>query len=246
VVWTELSDDGGPVLRYVEGVRDLLPIADRATVAPGRTVIEAVASAMSQLPGWKLATEDPELAEAMIAAGAVQTRHAYVMSADPSMHRDAPVVEIVPRSSIDVREFLPGWLASLPPGHPDHEDGTHEEIIERCWDWYDEPQWLAREHRSSGLVVSDGRVVAGIIISLRPQPVPYGGPWVHDVWRVPGESVPGTGAALIAQAMRLLDEDGLTTLGLAVSAGNPARRVYDRLGFIQQLEAWTFRIPPKS
>jgi ribosomal protein S18 acetylase RimI-like enzyme len=94
--------------------------------------------------------------------------------------------------------------------------------------------------------VSNHRVVAGIIISLRPQPVPYGGPWVHDVWRVPGESAPGTGAALIAQAMRLLDEDGLTTLGLAVSEGNPARRVYDRLGFIQQFEAWTFRIPPNS
>jgi hypothetical protein len=241
VKWTELSDEVGPVLRYVEGVRDLLPIADLATVAPGRTVIEAAAAAMSQLPGWKLATEDPELAEAMI-----QTRHAYVMSADPSIHRDAPVVEIVPRSSIDVREFLPGWLAASPPGDPDHEDGTDQEIIERCWDWYDEPVWLAREHRSSGLVVSDGKVVAGIIISLRPQPVPYGGPWVHDVWRMPGDSVPGTGAALIAQAMRLLDEDGLTTLGLAVSAGNPARRVYDRMGFIQQLEAWTFRIPPKS
>ena len=241
--WTHLLDDDGPALEYVEGVRDKLPIADLARVAPGRTHGQAAVAALSRLSGWKLATEDAKLAEAVRRAGAVQTRHATVMSADPSPHRDAPAVEMVPRRSIDVRDILPGWLASSPVGHPDHEEGPEAEIIEQSWDWYDEPEWLEREHRSSGLVVRDGQVVAGIIISLRPQPVPYGGPWVHDVWRVPGISDPGTGAALLAQAMRMLAEDGFTTLGLAVSEGNPARRVYDRLGFVKQLEAWTFLLP---
>jgi ribosomal protein S18 acetylase RimI-like enzyme len=67
---------------------------------------------------------------------------------------------------------------------------------------------------------------------------------VHDVWRVPGVSEPGIGAALIAQAMRLLDEDGQPVLGLTVSDGNPARRVYERLGFQPVLESWTLHLPP--
>jgi hypothetical protein len=145
-----------------------------------------------------------------------------------------------------VRAFLQGWLAAYPPGHPDHEEGTDDEIVARCWDWYDEPEWLAREHRSSGLVVKDGRVVAGIIVSIRPQPLPFGGPWVHDVWRVAEVSEPGTGAALIAQAMRMLDQDGQPVLSLAVSEGNPARRVYESLGFVQQIESWTVHIPSTS
>lgn len=242
--WTELLDRQGPVLQYVDDIRDQLPTADLTRIAPGRSADEAADAAMSRLAGWLLATEDPSLATAMLDRGAVPIRHAHVMSADTSLHRGAPHLELVPRDSIDVREYLDGWLAAYPDGHPDHETGSTDEIIARCWDWYDEPIWREREHRSSGLLVRDGSVVAGIIVSLRPQPVPYGGPWIHDVWRVPDVSEPGTGAALIAQAMRMLDEDELPTLGLAVSAGNPAQAVYERLGFVNQLEAWTFRIPP--
>lgn len=243
--WTELLDRQGPILQYVDDVRDQLPTADLARVPAGRTADEAADAAVGRLAGWLLATEDPDLAAALLGRGATPIRHAHVMSARTAEHRDAPVIELVPRTSVDVRDYLPGWLAAYPAEHPDHETGSTDEIIARCWAWYDEPVWLEREHRSSGLLVQDGQVVAGIIVSLRPQPVPYGGPWVHDVWRVPQASEPGTGGLLIAQAMRMLDEDGLATLGLAVSHGNPAQRVYERLGFSQQLEAWTLRVPSK-
>lgn len=244
--WTQLLDRDGAALQYVEDTRDGLPIADLTRVAPGRPVDEAADIALSRLPGWLLATEDRELAETLLAKGAGQVRHARLMGADTALHREAPVVEIVPRAAVPVADFLHGWLAAYPAGHPDFEEGTDEDIIARCWDWYDEPEWQAREHRSSGLVVRDGQVVAGIVVSIRPQPIPYGGPWVHDVWRVPGQGEHGTGAALIAQAMRLLDEDGYPVLGLTVSEGNPARRVYERLGFEQTVEAWTLRLPPRT
>jgi RimJ/RimL family protein N-acetyltransferase len=243
--WTQLLDRQGPALQYVEDTRDGLPIADLARVAPGRPIEEAADIAFARLPGWLLATEDAALAETLLARGAGQVRHARLMGADTSLHRAAPAVEIVPRASVAVTDFLQGWLAAYPPGHPDHENGTDEDIIARCWDWYDEPEWRAREHRSSGLVVRDGQVVAGIVVSIRPQPVPYGGPWVHDIWRVAGQGEPGLGAGLIRQAMRMLDEDGYPVLGLTVSEGNPARRVYERLGFTQTVEAWTVRLPPK-
>jgi GNAT superfamily N-acetyltransferase len=244
--WSELADHNGPVIRYVEDVRDGLPLADLAVVVPGRSTDLAVATTLADRPGWLLATEDHEFAQALLDSGAAQIRHAFVMSADTSKHRDAPVVETVPRSSIDVREFLAGWLGAYPPGHPDHVDGTVEELIAQHWDWYDEPDWLAREHRSSGLVVRDGKVVAGTIVSIRPHPAPLGGPWVHDIWRVKDASEPGLGAALIAQSMRMLDEDGFPVLGLTVSDGNLARRTYERLGFTPVIEAWTLRLPPKA
>ncbi|MEI6363600.1 MAG: GNAT family N-acetyltransferase [Actinomycetes bacterium] len=241
--WTQLLDRNGAVLHYVEGTRDGLPLADLARVPEGRSVGDAVAVLLQRNAGYLLATEDRPLAEGVLAAGGRQIRHAFVMSAETAGHREAAVIETVPRSSVDVRAFLHGWLTAYPPGHPDHEEGTDDEIIARCWDEYDERDWIAREHRSTGLVLEDGQIAAGIIVGIRPQPVPFGGPWVRDVWRVPEVSQPGTGAALLAQSMRMLDEDGLPTLGLTVSAGNPARRVYERLGFVQQLESWTVLIP---
>lgn len=244
--WTQLLDRQGAGLQYVEDTRDGLPIADLTRVAPGRPVDEAADMALDRLPGWLLATEDAALATALLDKGAGRVRHARLMGCDTSLHRDAPAIETVPRRSVPVSDFLHGWLAAYPEGHPDYESGTDDELVARCWDWYDEPDWLAREHRSSGLVVAGGQVVGGIIVSLRPQPVPYGGPWVHDVWRVPGISEPGLGAALIAQAMRLLDEDDQPRLGLTVSEGNPARRVYERLGFIEVVEAWTLLLPRKN
>jgi ribosomal protein S18 acetylase RimI-like enzyme len=246
VEWSELLDRDGPALLYVEGTRDGLPIADLARVAPTRAVDEAADLALARLPGWLLATEDEPLARALLQRGATQVRQARVMTVDTSAHRAAPVLDTVPRSSLPVREFLPGWRAAYPAGHPDHEEGSDDDVVARCWEWYDEPEWLAREHRSSGLVVRNGRVVAGIIISLRPQPVPYGGPWVHDVWVTAEARGEGLGSRLLDQAMRLLDEDGLPTLGLAVSEGNPARGTYERLGFTTVLEAWTVHLPPKA
>jgi ribosomal protein S18 acetylase RimI-like enzyme len=45
------------------------------------------------------------------------------------------------------------------------------------------------------------------------------------------------------RALDVLREDGETTLGLAVTATNPARRVYERLGFTYELEGWVLVLP---
>lgn len=241
--WTTLADWRGPVLEFVSDTREGLPIADLARIPDGVTVGPAIAAALAQLPGWLMATEDANLAAAALSAGATRVRHAHLMSAPTAPHADAPAIRLVPRADVPIREYLDGWMAAYPPRHPDHETGSDEEIIARCWTWYDEPPWLDREHRSSGLVVADGAVIGGIIVSLRPQPPPYGGPWVHDVWRVPGPSAPGLGYALIDQAMRMLAEDGEAQLGLTVSQDNPARGVYERLGFVEVLQSWTVLLP---
>jgi ribosomal protein S18 acetylase RimI-like enzyme len=149
----------------------------------------------------------------------------------------------VPRRSVPVRALLPGWRAAYPVGHPDHEPGTDDEVIAECWDGYDTPEYAGAEHRSSGIVLRRGRPVAGIIVGLRDEPSPWGGPWVNDIWVDPAFAGRGIGAAILGQAQWLLAQDGFTTLGLVVSHGNPARRLYERSGFRTIMESWTLVLP---
>lgn len=76
-----------------------------------------------------------------------------------------------------------------------------------------------------------GAVVGVIIVNRSPDPAPTGGPWVSQVFRHPDPAWAGLGAQLVERAIGALAAGGDTTLGLAVTAGNPAERVYRRLGF---------------
>jgi ribosomal protein S18 acetylase RimI-like enzyme len=51
------------------------------------------------------------------------------------------------------------------------------------------------------------------------------------VFRHPDAAPAGTGAALIGAAITSLHHGGERSLGLIVTDGNPARGVYERLGF---------------
>ncbi len=74
-----------------------------------------------------------------------------------------------------------------------------------------------------------GTPVAASIVTGAPGEPPFGGPWVILVFRAPGH--PGAGRALLARALRIAARDGLPGLGLAVTHGNPAARLYEDLGF---------------
>lgn len=238
-----LPDDHGPLLSYVPGERSGRPLADLVTVAPGRSVGDAVAAALSRWPGWVLATPEADLAAALLGAGAEQRRRASVMSAALPSPGAAMRLPTVPRRQVPVRAVLPGWRAAYPVGHPDHEAGTDEEVIASCWDGYDTPEYAGAEHRSGGIVLRAGRPVGGIIIGVREEPAPWGGPWVNDIWVDPAFAGRGIGAALLGQAQVILARDGFDTLGLVVSHGNRARRLYERCGFRLVAESWTLLLP---
>jgi len=76
-----------------------------------------------------------------------------------------------------------------------------------------------------------GEVVAAVIVNRADGEAPLGGPWVSQVLRLPGERWAGLGALALRHALAALAADGETSLGLAVTDGNPARGVYERLGF---------------
>ncbi len=240
------------MLRYASELRDGTPIADLACVVRGRTATDAAHAAIGQLPDWLLATEDTVLAAALVRAGARPKRHAIVMQCD--LRVSAPPVDIDQRlTCADLPDspagpewaaILPSWRAAFPPDHPDHFDGDDATAIAFLMRLVDGSE-LGPMHRSTTLLVDGmGRPVAGIMINVRAQDPPLGGPWIADIWRDPSLRGTGVGAMLISRAKVLLAEDGLVSLGLAVTAGNPAQRTYEEQGFSTVTESQTVLLPP--
>jgi ribosomal protein S18 acetylase RimI-like enzyme len=64
-----------------------------------------------------------------------------------------------------------------------------------------------------------------------------------NVFRSPEPPVPGVGRAMLVRSLEVLHEDGESHLGLAVTATNPARHVYERLGFAYDFEGWIVALP---
>jgi ribosomal protein S18 acetylase RimI-like enzyme len=52
---------------------------------------------------------------------------------------------------------------------------------------------------------------------------------VAELFRRPGDDVRGTGRALLEATLHAATEAGLPALGLAVTEGNPAQRLYESL-----------------
>ncbi|MUH46172.1 MAG: GNAT family N-acetyltransferase [Actinobacteria bacterium] len=246
-----LTDKRGDVVSYVANTRGERQQADIAEVVRGRGNDEAARALTGRCPGWYVSTLEPLLAAAVGARGATPTRHVHVMVAQtrPNPEHDEPAasadlhVAFIDFAAFEWAEILPSWKAAYAPGHPDHEPGDDDLLLESELRPYVERAALGPVHRSTTLAIVDGRVAGAIVISLRPEPVPFGGPWITEVWRDPATPLRGLGAALIERALGLLCADGFKTLGLAVTDGNPARRVYERLGFEPALESWTYLLP---
>lgn len=241
------------MLRYVHDEREGTPIADLATVVPGRTATDASAAVLASpgLSGWLLSTENPVLAAQLVRAGAAPKRHKCVMQCDLREHPGSapdygPLRPTDPPRSPDPSLWagiLPSWRAAFPADHPDHFDGDDVAAIAFCLRIVDGSE-LGPLHRSSTLLVDhQGHALAGVLVSVRPQDPPWGGAWIADIWRDPSLRGTGVGAALIDRVKCLLTEDGHSSLSLAVTRGNPARASYDRAGFRVVVESQTLRLP---
>ncbi|MEU6426137.1 GNAT family protein [Microbispora sp. NPDC046973] len=237
-----LAGAGGvPVMSYIEGVRDGGPWAYAIEdIGPG-----AADAITSRMPGW-VVSAPVELGRALLDRGARLLRHMNVMRCDLPIAR--PVAGAAPdgfrivscdRSPADV---FPAWFAAYPPGHPDYrprdrEKALKEELVPLLGGEEIGPllpcSVLAVRDGSSGM----GEVVGGVLVTDSNR-----GPWIADVFRHPDRSPRGLGALMLSATLAQAGADGLTCVGLVVTEGNPARRLYERLGFRVVDSAMTVKI----
>ncbi|GAB3151099.1 GNAT family N-acetyltransferase [Microbispora hainanensis] len=230
--------DGLPVFGYVEDERYGLPCADLVEVmGPG-----AVDAIMEKLPGWAVAGP-VELGEALAARGARVLRHAHEMACDL---RTAPPAEAGPPDGFrftpcdrPAEELFDAWRAAYPPGHPDHRPLDDAAALRDVLTPVLEGKVTGEVLPCGVLAVDRDEVVAGgVLVTLY-----HGRPWVVEVFRHPGRTPSGLGTRMLAAVRERAAAGGWERLGLAVSEGNPARRVYERLGFAPVGSSMTVVVP---
>ncbi len=219
-----------------------MPWADEIERLPGVSVPEAVVDLLGALPGGFASTTDPDLAAALLDAGAEPIRHAHQMrlTLPAAAYDDAEFVRFAPDAAPPVpwETVIPSFEAAYPPEHPDFMPGGMALIDSYLVPYTAGAQLGPLICPASALASRDGYVYGGILTVDRPGE----GPWVCDIWRDPRPEYAGTGAALLRWAAARLD--GFDSLGLVVTVGNDAAlRAYERVGFAIESTSWTVRLP---
>ena len=230
-----LDGAGRVVATFVRGTRDGLPLADDLSAAPGVPLPAIADVACAQLRGHVVETPAP-LGDQLLARGATLRRRSVLMTCDPSAPRPAvPTpggVLLGPARGVPVDALLDAYIDAYPPGHPDHhagaDHGGHRELLAALM----AGAAIGPVMGCARTAATGGRLVGAALVFDMPGEPPLCGPWVGELFRHPG-APPGTGAALLAAALDRAAADGLPAVGLRVSTGNPARRLYDAFGFTQ-------------
>ncbi len=238
------NSDGEPVLRYLLDEREGRPWADLLEVLDES--VDAAGYIRAELPGW-VVSGPPELGQELVAHGARVLRHAHTFHRD--LHADPPPADwagaplreglrAVPcdRSPEDLYE---AWRAAFPADHVDYYPGEDAQVLAERLAPLLAGRVIGPVLPSSVLAVdAEDRVVAGLILTDRD-----GRPWIADVFRHPEHGYRGLGADLLRWSLGDAAERGLPDMTLVVSEGNPARRVYESLGFRLQETSLTVVVP---
>ncbi|MEU7936203.1 GNAT family N-acetyltransferase [Microbispora bryophytorum] len=233
--------DGAPAFSYVEDERYGLPCADLVEVmGPG-----AADAITAKLPGWAVAGP-VELGEALVARGARVMRHAHEMTCElrtaPPAESGAPDGFRFAPCDRSPEEVFAAWRAAYPAGHPDHRNMDDAAALRDVLAPLLEGKVTGEILPCSVLAVDrDDAVVGGAVVTLF-----HDRPWVVEVFRHPARTPSGLGARMLAAVRDRAAADGWERLGLVVSEGNPARGVYERLGFTLVGSSMTVVIPSRS
>ena len=83
-------------------------------------------------------------------------------------------------------------------------------------------------------------MLGAVLITATPGEPPTGGPWIASSSATRTRAAPA--ARCCAAALALAARDGLPAVGLAVTHGNPALRVYEGHGFAEVLDSLTVEL----
>jgi hypothetical protein len=221
------------VLSYTEAIRDGRPWADRARVLN----TGAVPAVLEQLAGWYVSGE-PDFGRELVAAGAEMVRHAHSMFVDlvadppPAPWSTVPLPNGITLTPVNrpAAEIFAVAEAAYGPGHADRRYDRRTRV-----DREDSFAALLAGHAIgpmspiSSLAVDATDTPVGLLAIAERTPVL---PWIAQLIRRPGDDLRGLGEAMLRRGLVDVAAAGYAELGLAVSDGNPARRLYERLGFV--------------
>ena len=213
------------------------------SVAPDAPTADLAEAALAAMPGHRLIVEDPGLAEALMERGVTLVRASSLMVLPlPALSPGAPApdIELGPLRD-DPHEHAALIQRAYPPDHPDHEvaEATPEGAAETIRGYLSGEIVGPLLADASAEALIDG-VLAGMnVVSEMPADHRFaGGPWITDICVDPAAQGRGVGRALLGHAIDRLSAAGEPILGLAVTVGNPARGLYDALGFVEQGTRW--------
>jgi mycothiol synthase len=218
-------------------------VAAGTRLRPGADPTAAAHQALVDLAGLRLATTEQMLADALLSAGAAPHRVAVDMTHD--------LAELPPSPPLPHGWSLApgGWdedlaTAAAEAYGPDHVDGPWGEQdtaqVVRAYDGSAAQPELAPA--TARLVDPLGRS-AGHVLCAGPVPWADESGWVLTIALAHRARGLGLGRALLALALRGTQEAGLSRLGLSVTEGNPARRLYDAAGFLPVARVISLRLP---
>lgn len=250
-----LTDDDGRVVArtWLEPVATP-PRAEVLTAVDGAEPALVAQVARADLAGMRVSTTDAAVADALVAAGGRVVRHATTMSlthatTTPAGSDDRVVTwGLAPAGATTPTAVAAASVAAYTPEHPDTVPGEDDlasaaagiasiiagdavgDFVPGC----------------SGVVLDGGAVVGAILITVLP-PAPAhdwgGGTWIADVFVAASHAGLGLGRALLAHAVDRSAAGGHERMGLAVTEGNPARRLYDAAGFVPDRTSWSVLLP---
>lgn len=186
-------------------------------------------------------TVDAGEAAAHRAAGARLVRHAHDMALDltslrpasdwmdPALPRDLRLEPVIRPAS----ELAAAATAAYVPGHPD-AGPSPDEVEDRL------RQVLSGQvtgpllpQASAAIVETGSGSVAAAVLVTRLGATSWwpGGPWVAEIFVVPARQGHGLGRTLLLRSAAVCHAAGAGRMGLSVTDGNPAERLYAGVGF---------------
>jgi ribosomal protein S18 acetylase RimI-like enzyme len=231
------------VLSYERYEFNHMPWADRAEpLAP-----HAASEVMSRLSGWRVSTT-VELGQDLLTLGAIPDRHAHTMQRAltdlPSPMPPPDGVRITDGLTRPLDEVFELNEQAFPPEHPDrrHDHRPRAERRALCGELL-EGSFLGSLISGTATALAPDDSLVGVIAVFGLGEEATTLPWIGTVYRSPDPRWRGLGEALVRRAMSALAADGHARIGLAVTDGNPAQRLYERLGFVVVETKLSVRIP---
>ena len=184
--------------------------------------------------GHRVCTPDDTLVNALLHRGGRVQRRGRDYSFDlrrgvPAEWRDPSLPDGLRLAPVAVTDALvASYRAAVSPGHPDYDAN---EDVRRELAGLVAGQILGPFLDASRLVTDGTTEWGAVFVTLRDRPRDLAGAWVCELFVHPAWQRHGVARALLQHALARVHDAGHARLGLVVTAGNSAERLYQSMGF---------------